>query len=73
MNELREALGIYIASARPVAPSQTRRHFGSEATARRNYSELQEIREWARANGYTVSNRGRIAANIQESYRASRA
>ena len=34
--------------------------------------QLQAIREWARANGYTVSDRGRIAAEIQEAYHAAK-
>ena len=30
------------------------------------------VREWARANGYKVSDRGRIAAEVQEAYNSSR-
>jgi hypothetical protein len=29
---------------------------------------VSEIREWARANGYQVSDRGRISTEIQEAY-----
>lgn len=32
---------------------------------------LGAIREWARANGYTVSDRGRIAEEIQAAYRSA--
>jgi len=30
--------------------------------------ELQAIRDWARANGHIVSDRGRISASIREAY-----
>ena len=33
--------------------------------------EREAMRTWARANGHTVSDRGRIAQSIQEAYRAS--
>jgi hypothetical protein len=31
-----------------------------------------EIRAWAKHNGYQVSNRGRVSAEIREAYRANR-
>jgi hypothetical protein len=33
--------------------------------------DLAAIREWARANGHQVSDRGRIAASIREAYEAA--
>ena len=33
--------------------------------------QLAKIREWARANGHEVSNRGRISAAVQEAYHAA--
>ncbi|MDH6284844.1 Lsr2 family DNA-binding protein [Prescottella agglutinans] len=36
-----------------------------------NGGSTQQIREWANANGYTVSARGRIAADIMEAYTAA--
>ena len=32
-------------------------------------AEISKMREWARANGFTVSDRGRISSEIQEAYR----
>ena len=29
---------------------------------------VQQIREWARANGHTVSERGRLSASVQKAY-----
>jgi hypothetical protein len=40
-------------------------------TRRSNREELQRIREWARANGHQVSDRGRISGEIQAAYRAA--
>jgi hypothetical protein len=44
---------------------------GRRTTPRRTAarrSNVSEIREWARANGYQVSDRGRISTEIQEAY-----
>lgn len=36
-----------------------------------NSGEQTKMREWARANGYEVAERGRIPAAIQDAYRAA--
>jgi len=44
---------------------------GRRTTTRRTAARrgnVSEIREWARANGYQVSDRGRISTEIQEAY-----
>lgn len=33
--------------------------------------QLRKMREWARDNGYTVSNRGRIPQEVQDAYNAT--
>jgi hypothetical protein len=69
--KLRDAFAPYLGSARRVGgrassgrgrrPAATRSGGGSgRSTA--------EIREWARNNGYTVNERGRIPANVLEAY-----
>ena len=69
--KLRESLAQFVAAARRsggrasggrrvVARATSRRGGGTDRTA--------DIREWARSNGYTVSDRGRIASNIVEAY-----
>ena len=35
-------------------------------------NQLQAIREWARANGHKVSDRGRVSQEVQDAYNASR-
>ncbi|MDX2375916.1 Lsr2 family protein [Microbacterium sp. LRZ72] len=65
---LRGALERYISAARPVtsrsasAISSPRRRRGG---ARPDYTA---VREWARANGHQVSDRGRVPASVLEAY-----
>lgn len=63
--KLREALRPFVAKARR---SSGRVQRGRGATPARN-REAAEIRKWARENGYKVSDRGRVQAEIQEAYR----
>ncbi len=63
----RSARGGRAASA-TVSPGRPRRR-GSGPPAG---SGLGEIRQWARANGYQVSDRGRISAAVRQAFEASR-
>lgn len=36
--------------------------------AMKAFEETQAIREWARANGYPISDRGRIAVEVRDAY-----
>ena len=53
-----------------------RKSGGSRGTSRRRVTagapakrtDLSAVREWARANGHSVSDRGRIAAEVQAAY-----
>jgi nucleoid-associated protein Lsr2 len=64
----------YLDAARKVAAARSGRR-GSSNGRRGNRSrpanELAAIREWARAQGYSVSDRGRISANIMDAYNAA--
>lgn len=63
--ELRAALQPWIAAGRRVS--------GRKSTSRsRVGSDAAKIREWARANGHEVSERGRVSAELREAYAASR-
>ena len=53
-------------SARPASRG---RQTGTRARRR---DDLQVIRDWARANGHSVSDRGRVSASIIEAYEAAR-
>lgn len=65
-NNLRNHLQQYIDHAEKVALSADRR--GKRAPVN---AEIKIIRDWARNNGYTVSNRGRVPAPIIAAYRAA--
>ncbi|GGM83637.1 Lsr2 family protein [Longimycelium tulufanense] len=69
---LREALAEFVAAARRAggtANGTGRRRPSSTITPPARREELQAIREWARAHGHTVSDRGRISAEIMNAYR----
>jgi hypothetical protein len=64
------ALEPYISKAR--ATGQRRRIADQQSSSRSgggsNGNRLQEVREWARANGHQVSDRGRISKQIQDAF-----
>lgn len=64
VEKLRDALAPFITAGRRVrnTPSSRQRSGGGR--------DLDAIRAWARSNGFTVSDRGRIAAGIIEAYNA---
>jgi hypothetical protein len=71
---LEKTLAPYIAAARKV-PSKPRRNGRSRANGRAGAgtgADLAAVREWARANGYEVADRGRIPAAVSDAYHASR-
>ncbi|GAB3553074.1 Lsr2 family protein [Arthrobacter tumbae] len=65
--ELRSTLSTYVSAAR--RESQAKQRQGGAPAARNQ--EAAQIREWAKANGYSVSSRGRVNSQIIEAYRAA--
>jgi hypothetical protein len=68
---LREALSAYVGSARRVSRNGRPSARSGRSTARAGREQTQAIREWARSNGYTVSDRGRVPAAVLEAYNSS--
>ncbi|WP_435200267.1 histone-like nucleoid-structuring protein Lsr2 [Janibacter sp. GS2] len=64
---LRETLAGYVGAGRRVSG---RRSSGSSSSSRSRSTsgELSKIREWARANGHQVSDRGRISQKVRDAY-----
>jgi len=60
--DLHKALAPYIRAARQVTGKR------SANRQRPNKPDLDRIREWASANGYTVAPRGRIAQKVIDAY-----
>ena len=76
---LQKALQPFVAAARvtpaerSVRGSRTRAVSGASGKASsRKRRDVAVVRDWARANGYTVSDRGRLGADIVAAYEASR-
>ncbi|MGO4455487.1 histone-like nucleoid-structuring protein Lsr2 [Arthrobacter sp. RAF14] len=68
--KFREAFELYVGPARRVRAS-TRRSVTGRPTSRNG--QTAQIREWAQNNGYKVSSRGRIHADIVEAYEKAHA
>jgi hypothetical protein len=64
--KLRDALSGYIGHARKV--STTRKRKSSASTSG---PSARELRDWARSNGYEVSDRGRVPAEVREAFDAA--
>lgn len=65
--QLRDDLGQWIEHARRIrGRRQTTARSGGSAKSGR--TDLAKVREWGRANGYEVSDRGRVSAEVQEAY-----
>ena len=69
--KLRNAFSQYVAHGRKVGSARARRGGSSGGSARTDREQLQAIREWARRNGYEVSDRGRISGKVVEAFNAS--
>ena len=64
---LRDALEPYVKAARPAVAQR-----GGGGQSRNTKDELAAARQWLRANGHQVSDRGRIAGNLMDLYRSGR-
>jgi nucleoid-associated protein Lsr2 len=70
--ELRSALGAYVAHARKAGG--TARRSGRAAGRGRGAGPVPnttEIRNWARENGYDIKDRGRVPADLIAKYQAA--
>ena len=72
---LRDAFAPYVGAARraPATGGARRASRGPArpAAAGSDRERVQAIREWARSNGHTVSERGRLSASVLEAYEAA--
>lgn len=70
LDEYHRVMQGFVGAARR-AGTGGRRSAGGGARAPRpggNPSELAQVREWARNNGYEVNDRGRIPAQVREAF-----
>jgi hypothetical protein len=70
---LEKIMKPYLAAARSARATPTRSAGRGRpaATGAQRRRDLQTIREWARANGHEVSDRGRVSAAVIEAYKAA--
>ena len=68
--KLRDALAVWVGNARRVSGRASSGRGTSRSSGRRSAGseDSAAIREWAKDNGYQVSERGRISAEVREAY-----
>lgn len=74
--ELRDDLASYVGAARRAGrngggASRKSTGAGKAKASAGSSGNVSEVREWARANGFEVSERGRIAGNVLEAFEAA--
>jgi hypothetical protein len=72
---MRDVLAPYVGAARragrPAAPAARRSPTSPRPSSGGGERNVSDVREWARANGHTVSERGRISSTVLEAYDAA--
>ncbi|SEP60696.1 histone-like nucleoid-structuring protein Lsr2 [Microlunatus flavus] len=68
--KLKDTLAPWVASARRTGGRRKRNAAGIVAprAATNGSSNTSDIRAWAQENGYEVSSRGRVSAEVREAY-----
>jgi hypothetical protein len=66
--KLRDALAVWQGHARKISGRSSSR---SAPRARASRGDAQAIRDWAKAQGHKVSERGRISAEVKAAYEAA--
>ncbi|UUT36507.1 histone-like nucleoid-structuring protein Lsr2 [Microbacterium elymi] len=69
--QLRDALSSYVSAARAVSGRGGRRPTQSGGRQRAGQRDYAPIRAWAKENGFTVSDRGRVPASVLDAYDAA--
>lgn len=70
--KLRDSLAPYVANARRASRGAVRT-IGSSASPKRARGDREQthaVREWARKNGHSIGDKGRIPARILDAYNA---
>ncbi|MCY7394953.1 MAG: Lsr2 family protein [Nocardioides sp.] len=67
---LRDALAGYVGNARKVSGARGGRK-KSATTPHTDGPSAREIREWARSQGHTVPERGRIPADVRDAFESA--
>jgi len=72
---LREAVRVYVANGRRIGGGRGRPVGSGRASTgpstKRDPQQTKAIKEWARANGHKVADRGRISQTVLDAYEAA--
>ncbi len=68
---LRDVLAQYVASARRGSGNRGSRRSPRGRSGGGDANNASQMRDWAREHGYTVSDRGRVSADIKAAYDAA--
>jgi hypothetical protein len=68
---LRKAFQTYVAKGRRATARRAPSRRGRSRGATRGAASAADMRTWARANGWDVPERGRIAAEVKDAYDAA--
>lgn len=71
--KLRDGLAPWVAAARRVSGVRRAARGAAPKRARSGAGSANDIRVWARANGYEVSDRGRVRDEVRAAYEAAHA
>lgn len=66
--ELQEAMAPWVSHARRVSGRRTSKRSSGDSASSSSSVSATDIREWARAEGMEVSDRGRVPANVRAAY-----
>ncbi|KAA2255984.1 Lsr2 family protein [Solihabitans fulvus] len=69
--KLRDGIAEFVASGRRLGGRAKRGSAPASSGSGRTKEQTQAIREWARGNGFDLSDRGRIPANVIEAFEAA--
>ncbi|MEW9549964.1 Lsr2 family protein [Nonomuraea sp. NPDC050783] len=69
--KLRDALSPFVQHARRAGAATSARRRGRSGRSAMSREKSAEIRQWAKAHGLPVSERGRIASTVVEKYEAA--
>lgn len=68
---LREALAPYLSAGRSISSARAVSSGSAGKRRRPGQQDYSAIREWAKANGFSVSERGRVPASVIKAYDAA--
>ena len=71
IKEFNDAIAGFVESSRRVKASGQKARSTSANGSGRSREQIQAVREWGRNNGFTVNDRGRIPANLQQAFDAA--